>query len=1000
MSEDSNTNKKNEVIQNPISPTPQHKTTSQAKLKKPVSLISSQAASSPQYAIKKIHRDKNVKTWNENGVVMIYKQTFSRFFKSFQGVATKSEIWKGDITQKKIIKGIAKAIIIFLVTIVLSIPSGYILSKNYTNANTCASVVIFWLPFIFYSLKYGLMDTASIIVRRVHSFGKSALWVWVITPFLLELVPTLIGGVLGLIAGAGNGLEGLATLFLLTSIGKILGYILSLIYIIYWSWQFLFADTHPDLMEKFNKSKNGDFPATVNTSPKKTFNKLQFALWVLLCSTPLLYQFYAHNLIPSIELIPMHVTAESKGGVEEDNSSARNQNQVKTQKKSFLDVNKTDRDGCTKLHWAAAGGETKNVKSLIKAGADVNKSDVERCTPLFYISRHITLPESTESEIVKTLIEAGADVNHVNVHGNTALIYAALRGRTEIVKILIESGADVNKANKAKLTPILVAANEGIVDLLIKSGADTNKSDLSLTYAVEKGLVGLLILHIRAGADVNQVDEEGNSLLLLATANNQTGIVKALIAAGADVDKENNEGVTPLLHATARPEHTPTAIVKALIEAGAHVNVVDRLGKTPLFYAALYNKRETVELLQAAGAVKNPLNGNNMQSKRENKGLQNDQISEAESIDSSTQSLNRPESATPAENKGVDNANSNSSTSLLTTTVNLHEAVISGDSTLVKKAIAETTNLEICDSEGHTALMVAALNDRSTAARLLIQAGADINAKSYPYETSVLMMAAMNGYHEVVAELLSAGVRVNETNKSRFTALMLAARGNHREVVIQLLQAGADKHMKDGSGKQAADHTTSPDIRRIITDFQRNEQMQTTPIYGTTHATTILHEAVKSGKPSLVKKAIAETMNLEIRDIDGHTALMVAALKDRSTSARLLIQAGADINAKSSPYETSVLMMAAMNGCHEVVAELIAAGVRVNETNKSQFTALMLAARGNHREVVIQLLQAGADKHMRDGSGKQAADHTTSPDIRRILMENCFSPEPMIQHIR
>lgn len=147
---------------------------------------------------------------------------------------------------------------------------------------------------------------------------------------------------------------------------------------------------------------------------------------------------------------------------------------------------------------------------------------------------------------------------------------------------------------------------------------------------------------------------------------------------------------------------------------------------------------------------------------------------------------------------------------------------------------------------------------------------------------------------------------------------------------------------------------------------------------------TPLHAAVLAGKPSEVQAALGQKQHLEARDEADMTPLMLAAAKDRSTSTRLLIKAGANPNAANSRYGTTALMLAAMNGHHEVVTELIAGGAQVNATNKSNTTALILAAQKGHLQVVRQLLQAGADKNMRDSSGKSAVDYATP------AVKSCF----------
>src|SRR4029078_7226662 len=128
-----------------------------------------------------------------------------------------------------------------------------------------------------------------------------------------------------------------------------------------------------------------------------------------------------------------------------------------------------------------------------------------------------------------------------------------------------------------------------------------------------------------------------------------------------------------------------------------------------------------------------------------------------------------------------------------------------------------------------------------------------------------------------------------------------------------------------------------------------------------------------------------------------YTALMLAALFGRVEVVKLLLSAGADINAVSANYNFTALMIAAKAGKIDVVKALaaaganidavdsndqtilmnlsfygkieevkalIAVGANVNAIDKKGYTALTLAARedeSNQTEVVKALLKAGAD---------------------------------------
>ncbi|MBR2125299.1 MAG: ankyrin repeat domain-containing protein [Akkermansia sp.] len=145
-----------------------------------------------------------------------------------------------------------------------------------------------------------------------------------------------------------------------------------------------------------------------------------------------------------------------------------------------------------------------------------------------------------------------------------------------------------------------------------------------------------------------------------------------------------------------------------------------------------------------------------------------------------------------------------------------------------------------------------------------------------------------------------------------------------------------------------------------------------------------LHDAVKAGKPSQVK-ATLDSSRVNQRNGADMTPLMVAAMYDRASSARSLLAAGARPDEATANYGTTALMMAAMNGYHEVVEVLVQNGADLNLRNKSGFTALMLAAQKGHAQVVRLLLLAGADPAVTDLSNRTAHAHAATDEIRALL---------------
>ena len=81
--------------------------------------------------------------------------------------------------------------------------------------------------------------------------------------------------------------------------------------------------------------------------------------------------------------------------------------------------------------------------------------------------------------------------------------------------------------------------------------------DISIWADAMEGNIEAVKQHLAAGAYVNALDHEGNTLLLYAVSNDQTEIIRLLIDKGADVNgkrkaADHTNGVTPLHEATWR----------------------------------------------------------------------------------------------------------------------------------------------------------------------------------------------------------------------------------------------------------------------------------------------------------------------------------------------------------------------------------------------------------------------------------------------------------------
>ena len=132
----------------------------------------------------------------------------------------------------------------------------------------------------------------------------------------------------------------------------------------------------------------------------------------------------------------------------------------------------------------------------------------------------------------------------------------------------------------------------------------------------------------------------------------------------------------------------------------------------------------------------------------------------------------------------------------------LIEAAGRGDGIAVRRLIADGASVHARDGQGRTALLAATQAPPGVgteAARLLIAAGADVNAKDH-IDDSPYLYAAAEGRNDILRMTLGAGADLKSTNRYGGTGLIPAAHHGHVETVRILLGTAIDKNHVNNLG--------------------------------------------------------------------------------------------------------------------------------------------------------------------------------------------------------
>lgn len=215
-------------------------------------------------------------------------------------------------------------------------------------------------------------------------------------------------------------------------------------------------------------------------------------------------------------------------------------------------------------------------------------------------------------EFSARLLRQSADPNMMDSKGLSALHYAAIRGFGPMVRLLLHYKAKPNLwDHQYTVTPLHYAAlssSPDCINLLVRNGAQINagiEKRSALHYAVQKNAIKCVQLLLNYGANPNPPQIYVETPLHIAAEMGYIEVLKALLDKSADVTSQMGAKRNTALHLAAEDDFSEC--VKALIDAGANVNARNSDDQTPLHVACLSQSVETVDLLIKHGADVNAI---------------------------------------------------------------------------------------------------------------------------------------------------------------------------------------------------------------------------------------------------------------------------------------------------------------------------------------------------------------------------------------------------------
>ena len=320
----------------------------------------------------------------------------------------------------------------------------------------------------------------------------------------------------------------------------------------------------------------------------------------------------------------------------------------------------------------------------------------------------------------------------------------------------------------------------------------------------------------------------------------------------------------------------------------------------------------------------------------------------------------------------------------------LVEAVKNRDSAAVRILIKQQADVNAAQLDGATALHWAAHWDDLETAELLIRAGANVNAAN-DYGVTPLSLACTNRNSAMIEKLLKARADPNAAQWTGETAFMTCVRAGNPHAVKLMLNHGANLNAKTRRGQTAlmwAAAQKRPEVVQALihhgSDVNATTRMLT--VDGFTppqYYTWGLYDHV-TGEPARYDPTDFHLDPASSRG--GYTPLLFAARAGDLESARLLVAAGADVNAAGP--DGSPLVMGSASGHQALAIFLLEKGADPNAADGWGITALHWAVQEGLAAITAHRQQSSSTDHL--------WRRPNMPELVKALLEHGVNPNARI----